>query len=150
MTDNETQSEAKAREVLAEQYLAEGGRASIAEYLKTDDSPVIRVDTVIRAMLVFAKEAPPSASVEGEEVTAWKSRARSAANSIDALLLYATTYPADSHALDAYALLIQLRTELGMRGSPRTVDTFARNAAGRSVMPPLSPLPVPSAPQGDE
>lgn len=80
------------------------------------------------------------------EVAAWKSRARSAANSIDALLLYATAYPTDSHALDGYALLLQLREDLGENSrrsvAPRTVDTFHRHAIGRTIRPPLTPFPT--------
>lgn len=75
------------------------------------------------------------------ERDAWKSRARAAANSIDALLLYATVYPTDSHALAGYALLEQILLDLGERRAPRTVQTFGYAASGRSIIPPLASFP---------
>lgn len=47
----------RAREVLAEQYVIDGGSSEIAEAIRQDDQVLIRDDMAIRAMTRFATEA---------------------------------------------------------------------------------------------
>ncbi len=55
----------------------------------------------------------------------WKAVAHRAAGHIDALLLYATAYPKDSHPCAANKFLIDLRRELDMAGPHRTQPQWA-------------------------
>lgn len=57
----------------------------------------------------------------------WKEAARRAAYHIEALLMYAGTYPRDSHPNDADAFLTNIRRELGITTPHRTAGQWTGN-----------------------
>ena len=86
------------------------------------DKAVADSNAAATAIIDQALKAAEARGAENERAKAkvWEEVASQSAGHLDCIMLYATSYPTDSHVTNANAFLIKLRAILGIRGAHRT------------------------------